>query len=510
VLSKWEPVWVIMPIKDVYSLKGKLGDFSMQSKTPQVEGKTPKPKITDVYEKSGMTPEMASIARNLDESFGLDISKSDYVDEYVSAKLGKKFSYTSAMEWRYTPQIETAIKEARDIYSKFRAKKSSLPLSQKSEVKYSEPVDDSNAYFTKEAKKYKNFKSFVENIKELPVKILRNEDNFSTNLERWVFNKNRNRSNTVNYWEDSPFWTFDNFVKDIKENWIQTPIRVRINTDWKIVIADWTHRLLAAEELWLSSVPIEFVWKPTKSKLLLDIYNKANKKSALPLSQKSEVKYSKKDIADWKYNPKDIYKDYTENYMHSDKWKGKSKAIVIDSDSIKKMFNEYDPKNPWLVHEESSNLSKEFFDRAVAENPDAPVIFSAGWPASGKSEGIINGYHGEKNVIFDTVLGDFEAFLKKAKSKIKDWKVKVHAIYTDIDTAKKYNAGRDRSVPESLLESKHKWFRKAMDDLIKSKEYKEWKIAVEIRANKWGSTEQIPTNWIEDFIREHKNRLDIK
>jgi hypothetical protein len=29
-----------MPIKDVYSLKGKLGDFSMQSKTPQVEGKT--------------------------------------------------------------------------------------------------------------------------------------------------------------------------------------------------------------------------------------------------------------------------------------------------------------------------------------------------------------------------------------------------------------------------------------------------------------------------------------
>lgn len=39
-LNTWEPVWVIMPIKDVYSLKGKLGDFSMQSKTPQVEGKT--------------------------------------------------------------------------------------------------------------------------------------------------------------------------------------------------------------------------------------------------------------------------------------------------------------------------------------------------------------------------------------------------------------------------------------------------------------------------------------
>lgn len=240
------------------------------------------------------------------------------------------------------------------------------------------------------------------------------------------------------------------------------------------------------------------------------IGSKAKVKPSLPLSSKSEVKYSKKDIASKKYNPTEIYKDYTENYMHSDKWRWKSKSIVIDSDNIKKMMAEYDPKNPWLVHEESSKLSKEFFDRAVAENPDAPVIFSAGWPASGKSEGIINGYHGSKNVIFDTVLGDFEAFLKKAKSKIKDWKVKVHAIYTDINTAKKYNAGRDRSVPESLLESKHKWFRKAMDDLINSKEYKEWKIAVEIRANKWGSTEEIPTNQIEDFIREHKNRLDIK
>ena len=174
------------------------------------------------------------------------------------------------------------------------------------------------------------------------------------------------------------------------------------------------------------------------------------------------------------------------------------------------MFNEYDPKNPWLVHEESSSLSKEFFDRAVAENPDSPVIFSAGWPASGKSEGIITQYHGGKNVVFDTVLGDFEAFLKKAKSKIKDGKAKVHAIYTDIDTAKIYNAWRERSVTEELLTEKHKWFRKAMHDLINSKEYKEGKIAVEVKFNKSNNVDTVPSHKIEQFISEHKDRLDIK
>jgi len=286
-----------MPIKDVYSLKGKLGDFSMQSKTPQVEGKT-EPRIISVkknWKEVIDTPEFASRKDNILVALANDSKSSTELTDVLN-RVDKWMANESSIYWAISqnPNASAATKlRAADLYEKsqtsgyFDKPKSSLPLSQKSEVKYSKPDT-----LVQEAKKYKNFKSFVENIKELPVKILRNEDNFSTNLERWVFNKNRNRSNTVNYWEDSPFWTFDNFVKDIKENWIQTPIRVRINTDWKIVIADWTHRLLAAEELWLSSVPIEFVWKPTKSKLLLDIYNKANK-SSLPMSQKSEVIYSK-------------------------------------------------------------------------------------------------------------------------------------------------------------------------------------------------------------------------
>lgn len=224
---------------------------------------------------------------------------------------------------------------------------------------------------------------------------------------------------------------------------------------------------------------------------------------------KKEYLYAKKDIAGKKYDQTEIYEDYKENYMHWDKWKGKSKAIIIDSDSIKKMFQEYDPKNPGLVHEESSQLSKEFFDRAVKENPDSPVIFTAGWPASGKTEGIVNQYHGDQNIIFDTVLADLPGFLRKAKSKIDSWNVKVHAIYTHIEQAKIYNAWRDRSVPIPLLIEKHKGFRNAMAELIESEEYKSGKILLEIRKNTEGKVTDISPKKNHLFIRDHKNRLDI-
>lgn len=97
---------------------------------------------------------MAKIARNLDESFGLDISKSDYIDEYVSQKLGKKFRYSPDLAGRYTPEIETAIKEAKDIYAKFRSTPQPLDLIQ--EAKKSVPM----------AQKETAKNSIVENLKK--------------------------------------------------------------------------------------------------------------------------------------------------------------------------------------------------------------------------------------------------------------------------------------------------------------------------------------------------------
>ena len=117
----------------------------------------------------------------------------------------------------------------------------------------------------------------------------------------------------------------------------------------------------------------------------------------------------------------------------------------------------------------------------------------------------MNQYHGEKNIIFDTVLADLQGFLRKAKSKIESGKVKVHAIYTDIETAKGYNIKRDRTVPLNLLIEKHKGFRNAMSELLDSKEYKDGKISIEVRANDGVKMRDIPSKQIAQFIGRNRN-----
>lgn len=141
-----------------------------------------------------------------------------------------------------------------------------------------------------EARKYKSADSFIKDIKELPTELLRNEDNLSKSVEKWVYNLNRTRQNLTNYWEFSPQGTFDSFVENIKKNWIQEPIKIDIWKDWKIIIWDWSHRLLVAEELWIKNVPVEIRNVKTKSNILKQIREEANKKKPLqpkPLEAKA-------------------------------------------------------------------------------------------------------------------------------------------------------------------------------------------------------------------------------
>ncbi len=108
VLSKWEPVWVIMPIKDVYSLKGKLGDFSMQSKTPQVEGKTKKAQAlsqkSEVKYSEAVKPELEPLKefltkqKNYDDKFAeLSVKANEIAKEYPWVM------WTISEEWRKIP-----------------------------------------------------------------------------------------------------------------------------------------------------------------------------------------------------------------------------------------------------------------------------------------------------------------------------------------------------------------------------------------------------------------------
>jgi len=198
VLSKWEPVWVIMPIKDVYSLKGKLGDFSMQSKTPQVEGKT----ATEVL-KDWKPTKWGYSMDNIDIKNTNAFPRSQYHrPEYINSD-SYKYWLEQAKQWKEIPPIvvekkgdwyhildgyhriaaaedagvknikalvlDTPINKTGKPFTKFtdeELKNISKPkpsaLSQKSEVKYSKPIEDSNAYFAKEAKKYKSAEEFVK------------------------------------------------------------------------------------------------------------------------------------------------------------------------------------------------------------------------------------------------------------------------------------------------------------------------------------------------------------
>lgn len=138
VLSKWEPVWVIMPIKDVYSLKGKLGDFSMQSKTPQVEGKTAMETKLD-----------ATINKKLIEEAK---NHTDFVDFFQSKLWDKQPTKENLMELWFSAEdiarnTDSLWISLEDLFheiktwklSSYPAKSKPSPLSQKSEVKYSEP-----------------------------------------------------------------------------------------------------------------------------------------------------------------------------------------------------------------------------------------------------------------------------------------------------------------------------------------------------------------------------------
>ena len=61
-----------------------------------------------------------------------------------------------------------------------------------------------------------------------------------------------------------------------------------------------------------------------------------------------------------------LYNQYTQAYQQE-------KTLVIDSDNIKKMFADYNPKKPELVHEVSSALSDKFFEHAL-KTTNSPTV----------------------------------------------------------------------------------------------------------------------------------------
>ena len=102
---------------------------------------------------------------------------------------------------------------------------------------------------------------------------------------------------------------------------------------------------------------------------------------------------------------------------------------VLDCDRIKRTLPGYDPKNPMAVHEESrQRLQKQFFE-AIA---------------------------GTRSFVYDGTgsnAAKYQALMSQARQA--GFKVEIVMVRCSLATALQRNQDRTRTVPESIVRSKH-------------------------------------------------------
>lgn len=269
-----------------------------------------------------------------------------------------------------TPQVEGKTKKAQ-------------ALSQKSEVKYSEP--DS---LTKEARKYKTadefYKAQTDPLLELKklgkVKKGVAEGTVTTAIDDigGIDNVTRGTTN-INKLETTETINTNSMrykaIKEEVENWNITPIIV----DDYLRVMDWHHRLAAYKAMGMTEIPViapkmtSGVKRTTFSEYK-DIWEQANKsKSSLPMSAKSEVKYSKPENTElldfmkkqkvinesssiWQWKAKKIAEEYPDWFgWISNEWRAlpETKEVLKNLEYYTKMLKDFN----------SSKTSKEFIKK---------------------------------------------------------------------------------------------------------------------------------------------------
>lgn len=145
----------------------------------------------------------------------------------------------------------------------------------------------------------------------------------------------------------------------------------------------------------------------------------------------------------------------------------KTKAVVVDSDTIKKAHPDYDPANPKILHDESSELSKEILRKAIDEDKTGIFRMTGGGAGSGKSEAVLKRIKAQPSVIFDGVLGNPASAIEKIDYALsKGKRVEIYPVYAPIELATLFNKLRKRSVPDEELVAGHFGFRDTIPQLI--------------------------------------------
>ena len=144
-----------------------------------------------------------------------------------------------------------------------------------------------------------------------------------------------------------------------------------------------------------------------------------------------------------------------------------NRAVVIDSDMVKKAHPNYIDKDAPLFHEDSSKIAKDLEKIAIQNDISGKYKMTAGGSGSGKSEVILDRISNEPSVISDGTLANFDSATKKIDYALKNGKqVEIHAVYTPIQEAWQFAKSRARNVPQEVFMDKHKGFRETMPKLL--------------------------------------------
>lgn len=112
-------------------------------------------------------------------------------------------------------------------------------------------------------------------------------------------------------------------------------------------------------------------------------------------------------------------------------------ATIIDPDEFKKNLPGYDPKNPGLVHEESARLAEEAFQQAI---------------------------RGTGLFVMDGTGSNAERMMRRmTEAKAQGFEVILLYVACPLGVCLARNRRRERSVPDSLVISKHQDIRYAFE-----------------------------------------------
>lgn len=143
------------------------------------------------------------------------------------------------------------------------------------------------------------------------------------------------------------------------------------------------------------------------------------------------------------------------------------KAVILDSDMVKKSHPDYNPDRPQDLHADSSAINTDTYKKALAQDESGVVKMTSGGAGSGKSELVVDNLKGEPGVILDGTLSKFDKDTEMIDLALDAGKkVEIHAVYPDVSLAYVFNRLRTRSVPDKAFAQTHAGQRANIPELF--------------------------------------------